>query len=167
MTIQTVDQTSKDYFYSLNIIHLGLTLGQILFAVVVYFLLASGQRSAGDEQMNETFQLIVPFLIIGGVTGGMLLARNRLESIRAKKDLKEKMIDYRSTLMLKYALWEAPSLVSIIGYLMTGNLFYLGLSAVVIGLFLLNRPTRDRAATELELSPSERAAIENPATVIA
>ena len=166
MTNQSEEQTSKYYFYSLNIIHLGLTLGQILFAVVVYFLFASGQRGAGDAELNETFQMIVPFLILGGVTGGMLLTRNRLESIRAKNDLKEKMIDYRSTLMLKYALWEAPSLISIIGYLMTGNLFYLGLSAVVIGLFLLNRPTRDRAASELELSPSERAAIENPTTVI-
>lgn len=166
MVNQGVEQTSKDYFSALNIVHLGLTLGQILFAVVVYFLLASGQRSPDAEGSDEMFQMIVPFLIIGGVTGGMLLARNRLEAIREKKDLKEKMTDYRSTLMLKYALWEAPSLISIIGYLMTGNLFYLGLSAVVIGLFLLNRPTRDRAATELELSPSERAAIENPTTII-
>lgn len=99
MTNQTADQTSKDYFYSLNIIHLGLTLGQVLFAIVVYFLLSSGQQSPGAEEMNETFQMIVPFLIIGGVAGGMLLARNRLESIREKKDLKEKMIDYRSWLI--------------------------------------------------------------------
>ena len=110
--------------------------------------------------MNGIFQMVVPVVVIGGLIGSILLTKNRLQAIREKTDLKGKMADYRATQILKYALIEGPSLLAIVAYLLTGSMYLLGFAAIMIVALYMNRPTRDAAANDLELSIDERAVID-------
>ena len=78
------------------------------------------------------------------------------------RDLGQKLIDYRSATITRFALVEAPSLFAIVTYFLTSDilfLFYTGLSLV---LFFYNRPTPEKTAEDLNLDPTERVKINNP-----
>lgn len=163
--MQIEEQTSGQYFTNLTILYGSLIAGQVLFAAVAYFMKPEA-ATAETEAMHETFQMIIPLVAIGCLAGSMLLFRSRVAAIQKETDLKKKMADYRAASIMRYALLEAPSLFSLVVYLLTGRPFYLGLAAIFILAFLLYRPTPQRAAVDLTLSPGERAKLENPQAVI-
>ncbi len=161
--------TSKEYFKSLTVIHAALLFGQILFGGVAFGLNTSGQLQLGEElkDLTSIFNILIPFLVIGGVFGSTLLSKNRLKTIREKKDLKEKLGDYRTLQVLKLALLEVPSFFALVCYLVTGNFMFLAFSAIIIVVFFINRPSKARAIYELELNSEEKALIDEDDAVIA
>jgi hypothetical protein len=160
-------QTSKEYFNSLTILHAAMAIGQLLFGLVIYFQFSNAELTDEMNSMNDIFRIMVPAFIIGGLFTSELLFKTLLKKINQKTDLKERLIGYRSALIIKYALLEGPSLFAIIAFLVTSNLVFLGLSGFIILMFLTNRPTRFRAINDLLLNPSDKALIEDPEAIIA
>lgn len=166
--MNTVNLTSKKYFNSLKIIYLILLIGQLLFLAIVAF---SGFNllEEGDETSSLTniFKIVAAVLAIGGVSGGRMIFQMRVNIIKTKTDLIEKMNDYRSALIIKFALLEGPAFFGIIGYMLTGNNFFLLVAGFLILVFALHYPMPDRTIKELELSSEEVERVENPNEIIA
>ena len=72
-----------------------------------------------------------------------------------------------STLIIKLAILEGVSLCMLVFYYMTANLLFLLLSGLTIVLFIMNRPTKEKAINDLELNQKERALIEDPEAIVA
>ena len=155
------EQTSKEYFSILTIIHSALLIGQIVFLIIFYYLVSTGQ-SETDESLNEIFQIMVPLFILGGLVASYFLTQNKLKIIMGKSDLRDKLSEYRTTLIIKYAILEGPSLFGLICYFLTGNNIFLALSGIMILYFAIIRPTRNKTGNDLKLSRRERDQIENP-----
>ena len=163
-------QTSKEYFTILTVIHAMLVIGQIVFLAVVYYLSltlpAIGPLSQTDESLNEVFQFIVPAFIIGGLVASYIWNQHKLKTLREKSDLKDKLAEYRTMLIIKYAILEGPSLFALVSFLLTGNDIFLALSGIIIIYFVIMRPTRGKAGADLELNRAERDQIENPNAIV-
>ena len=56
---------------------------------------------------------------------------------------------------------------AIVCYLLTANYLFLGLAGLIIVIFLINWPTRDKVAKDLELNQTDRARMEDPEAVVA
>lgn len=159
-------KTVRAYFMTQTIVHLGLFSGQFLFAVLAYYLNSTGAISFDNQELNQMFLVIVPLVAIGAILGGLFLSKKQLESIKQKENLHEKLMAYQTVLIVKYGLLEGASILAIVGYLFTANTIFMAIAAVIILLFIMNRPTVIKTITDLELSQTERETVENPNAVL-
>ncbi|MEM7513351.1 MAG: hypothetical protein AAF388_20655 [Bacteroidota bacterium] len=162
--MNTHGQTSKEYLSYLQLLHAALIIGQVLFAGVAIFVTSKEGPLSGD--LNDIFKLVAPILVLGGIAGSIFLPKTLLASAKESSDLKGKLQTYRTASLIKFVILEAPSLVSLVAFLMTGNYFYLGLAAIIIAVFFMNRPTTSTIINDLELNQDEARQVENEAAVV-
>lgn len=143
-------QTST-YLRLLQIIHIALIAGMVLFAIVTLVIHQADSSPFTSKEIMDILLYIVPAIAIGGSLASNIVFKNRLLEIKSVERLTEKLEGYRSALIIRYALLEGPSLLAIIAYLLTANFFFLGIAAIVILYFASLRPTREKIIYDLEL----------------
>jgi hypothetical protein len=164
--METRPQTTREYFRTLRIIFYALIAGQITFGLVIFFYHRMMQADAGLQELRNIFFFIVPVFFIGGYFGGKFIFNLRMKTARSRANLTEKMDDYRSSLIVRYALLEGSSLFSIVAFLMTGEIIFLVIAAFIITLFFTMIPTPARAITDLELDLNDESRLNDPDAVI-
>jgi hypothetical protein len=141
-----------------TIIHLGLTAGQLLFGVVVFYI--TPQKGFSFDGIKDPMILIAFALAFGGFIGSTLMYRSRLASVTPEDTLAKKIGIYQTGFITRAALLEGPSLFCIVGYMLSGNLLLLAISGVIILYFISIRPTREKIIADLKLDYNEVAALD-------
>lgn len=138
------------YFRSLTWIYASLVFGQVIFVLIAFYLRNEWliHPEPGDV---DIFRWIVPLFAAGSIYQGNAMFRKRLKEARQKPTFAKKMKDYRLALIVRYAFWEAPSLLAIAAYFLAGQWLYLSLSGLIILVFLAHRPDIDKARRELDV----------------
>lgn len=159
-------RTAQQYLKTLQIIHLAMLAGQLLFLLVVAVLDLSPQNIDSFKDIESILLVAIPAVVFSGIIAGELLLKNSLPDIRQQTALGDKLFRYREKFILKMALLEGPALLSIIGFLLTKNYLFAGLAIIIVLLFLSKRPTIDRISNDLELNLQERSHLQRPDAVI-
>jgi len=159
-------QTSKEYFRTLQIIYYALIAGQVLFGLISVLLNQMTGFLSRTIELRNILLYITPVFIIGGYFGGRILFRKNMNTARNRAGLLEKMSDYRAAIVIRYALLEGPSMLSIIAYLLTGDLLFLGMAGLIIFIFITLKPSSDKAAADLDLGPEDEHSVNDPDAVI-
>jgi hypothetical protein len=159
--MKTDELNSKEYIKILSLIHTALFMGQLILGGVFIFLNLSGQLAIEGADLLEVFQLVVPIVMLGVIYGGEWVRKMRLKTCKEKKELNEKLDEYRTAIIIKYALLEASSLLALIAYLMTSNYLFLSLAGIGLIVFFNNRPSLQKIIDELELNDSEKSLLTN------
>ncbi len=167
MQIPTQSQTSKEYFKTLQIIYFALVMGQLWFVVIAYFVnsYAEGFNNV-EEDLIQIGQIIVAVLAIANLIISTQVSKALVNKAKEKNTLKEKLMGYRSALIVKYALLEGVSLFASTLLLLTGDMFFFIIAALIIGIFLLYRPSKEKTIAELDLHHTEQALIEDEEATI-
>lgn len=165
--MENTQQTSKDYFRTLEILHAALIAGQVFFGLIVSFLIISGNADVGSADLSMVFSYIVPPFVLIGLFGSNYIYKTRLAKLRSSNDLKYKMANYRVALIIRYAFLEGPILFSIIVTLLTGNLLFLVFAGLLLSFMIYLRPVKNRIIADLGLSIEEIAIINDPDSIIA
>ena len=159
--------TAREYFQSLTILHAALLSGQVIMAVIFYFFFNANQPPVtGREATGQMEVYLIGGLMIVGVLASSQLFNTRLQKVKNEESLSAKLAGYRSASILRYALLEAPSIAAIVMYMLTNNLLLLIFAGMIVILFLIYRPTKERVVTDLELSPSEQAKLDDPNAIV-
>ncbi|HEX6914141.1 MAG TPA: hypothetical protein VF145_02800, partial [Chitinophagaceae bacterium] len=74
----------------------------------------------------------------------------RVGKIRAMDNPGEKVQTYQAASLTRYALMEAPGLLGVIGYFLTGNIKFLVIVAGVLLAFILVFPSSRRVARDIQ-----------------
>jgi hypothetical protein len=151
-------QPSPAYFKLITIIHVALLAGQVLFGVVSYSI--TNSKGLDLNPGDDVFFYIAPLLIIGGMLVGTFLFKQQVAKLADKELLPVKLAAYQTALIIRFALSEGPSMFGIVVYMLTGNLFYLILTAVNVLYFIWIKPTKAKAKEDLNLTYEEEIAIE-------
>lgn len=164
--MEIVQQHPKEYFRTLKLLHIALILGQILFAFVVVFVFTKG----GTMENPQSFINIIDYTLLAAtvcfIPASFYFFRLKLEKLKAATDLKMKMDGYRSALIVRYTLFEIPSLTSIVAVMLTSNYIYLVVTGMIIVLMLFLRPTKESSIKDLALDISEIAILDDPDAII-
>lgn len=161
----TQKQTSGQYFRALTTMYLALLAGQIvLFVIFLYLNLTDPSRQ--PDPMGDILKYLVAILVINGFVVGQLIYKKRLIKLKSLDVLAAKLEAYRGAMIMRLALLEGPSLLALVLYFLTADLFFIMMTGFIIVIFLFFIPSRDKISRELELSSSEKMKIENPDTVI-
>jgi len=159
-------QSSKDYFRSLQISYFGLIAGQVLFGAFALFIDLVVQPDFALNQIRDVLIYIVPLIAFVGILGSNLVFKSRLKRLKIKVKLIEKTNDYRAALIVRYALLEGPSFFALVIYYLTGDMLFLGVSGLIVAVFLTIRPTIERAASDLDLNLNDKQAINDPKRIV-
>lgn len=164
--METFPLTSKAYFKTIQIIYYALIAGQLFFAFIVLFLIYGMEFKAEMQDLKNIFIIVATLFAIGGLFASQMIFRNRLDQAKSRTNLPEKLGDYRSALIVRFALLEFPSFLSIVFCMITGEVIFLGLSGLIIAVFLSIKPTKDKAINELELNTSDVNSLNNPDHIV-
>jgi hypothetical protein len=154
-TIQNSELTPKKYMNLLTLIFMALLLGQLLFVVLVIFTIENFSFNILDFS-NPLF-FIIPILAIGSFYGSQLIFNQNLISINKNNNsLKEKLMAYQHALIIKLAFIEGPSLFGIVAFLISGNLYFLLISVLLVFYFYTQKPTKEKMISQLNLNFEQR-----------
>jgi hypothetical protein len=142
---------------ALNIIHKALMAGQILFvSVCAYLVYSQSVVPVVSKELDRVLQVVALVLTAGGIFAGMSLFKKKLIQIREMQTAaKEKFNLYRSTCIVQWALLEGPSIFCIICFFLTGNYAFLALVVVVLFLFAMTAPSKQKVLLQLQISEAE------------
>ena len=141
---------------TMKIIHGALLAGQVLFAGVAY---ATGTKAIyfNARDTKDVFFFVAPLLAFGGIIAGFFLFKQLITRLTEKADLRSKLTGYQTAFITRAALLEGPSLFNIVAFMLSGNLFYLLISVVLMLILLRSRPTASLIADDLQLGYDDRA----------
>lgn len=142
---------------ALGILHFSLLIGQLVFAAIAYYLVASGSMKPIDMGTNTQF------IVIGVAAIGLILVALSFSMYKKKilvikesnQPAKEKLVAYRAASLIRWAMLEVPVLIAIIAFMLTRHYNFLILAGAILLLFLSTRPTASKAAAELSISEDE------------
>jgi hypothetical protein len=165
--METTKQSSKDYFKAMHIMFFALLAGQVMFALIVLIFSQMGIIAGGFDNSVTNIFFAVNILFIGScLYASNFVFQNKMKSIYAMAPLSSKLVEYRSASIIKWALLEGPSFLSIIFAFLTGNLIFLGLAVMVMIYFLTMKPGAEKAATEMGLDFEQKNQLSDPETLI-
>jgi uncharacterized membrane protein len=137
------------YFKNLLLFYMTLIFIQLVFILVSLHIRSKGYIT--DEYDTWNFlKYVVPILAIIALFTGKNSYKRIIVKARKKSTLAKKLASYRKAFMIQFMFWLAPSLVSILAYMLTGNWVYVTISGLIIILFIINRPGIEKARKELD-----------------
>ena len=122
----------------LSILHFALLGGLVMMTVVMYL-----TKDASTLHFDLDFSV---FLIVGLVIAmtaaplGIILSSRKLDEIASETSSSGREDDIRAAFILKWAMIEGPALINIIFFYLSGNLFHLVISGMLIILLILHKP---------------------------
>lgn len=168
MMAQKMEIHTGTYMRSLSILHLAMLAGQVIFVLVALFLQTTQaiKTTALTPEIDSVLRYIIPALAAGSIIAGSFLFRQKTAALKMLPASAEKYNGYRSACILRYAIMEAPSMVAVVVFILSGNYYYLAVSGVVIIAFIIIRPSLTALTRHLQPSIEEQAALESPEAVL-
>ena len=156
----------KVYFKMLSIMHIALIGGQLVFSVIVIFLILSGNIEPSLVENKTLFLIIAVLFTVGGVYLSNFIYKKQIELIKKQIDFKQKFTKFKTIYILRLIFLEAPSTVAIIFYFLTGSWEFLIFTVAIILISLNLKPNKEKISSEIELSDEVKKLLENPETII-
>ena len=127
----------KEKFKNLQIIFLGLLLGQLTFAIVANFIITSG--AIADTGM--LIYLVPAVMIVGIIIGFYIFNASLTKSAEKEGTIETQFSKYRKSSMVRWAMMEIGNLLAIIAAIIEANTFYFVLFSFGLLIFATTRPS--------------------------
>lgn len=163
--MEQITQTSKTFFRTLTIIHIALLFGQLVFLSVALFLKLSSDTIITNG-FSFPFSVVVPLLVIGCLVASKVVYAITTKQAQSKDGITDKMQIFYVATIIKLALLEGPSLFTIVVFLLTGEVYFLIFTLILVLTFIFSKPNREKAIADLKLNFEETALIKNDDFVI-
>jgi hypothetical protein len=153
-----ITQSPATTVKTMKFIHGALLAGQVLFAVVAY---ATGTKAIyfNARDTKDVFFFVAPLLAFGSIVVGFFLFKQLTGRLIEKTDLQSKIGGYQGAFITRSASLEGASLFNIVAFMLSGNLFYLFISVLLMLILLRSRPTVNLIAQDLQLGYDDKAAL--------
>jgi hypothetical protein len=155
--------TSRHYILRLQLIFGAQAATLIIFSLIVFLLKT---EPVVDQEFATLLLYILAGLLLVTLSAVHFIFRILVDRANAQPNLTSKLKLYTTATIIRCALLEAPGLFAAIVMLLTGNSIALLGTLLVLLLFFFFRPSRDQTIQDLNLTPQEKASLENPDTVI-
>lgn len=143
-------QTPRSFVQTIALLHTVFFVSIVGFSLFAYF--TSTSAAIDLESTDDPFFIAIPIVVLAGLVGGKFLFAKLIGKLQSEKSLKAKLAGYQKTSIMYYAFFEGTALFSIVGFLMTGNLYFLIIAAVIAAYLFLQRPTHSKVSEDLALS---------------
>lgn len=164
--METPRNTVGTFFKTLNLLFAALLAGQVLFAGLAVYTVGAHVPPENQMTLDHILDVVVMAVMISGFFMSNYFYRLRLQEARNEPSLAGKLAAYKTALMLRLSLLEAPALITTFAYLLTGDKVFMGMAVVVILFFISLKPSRENAAGEMKLEEFYIQDLKNKNTVL-
>ena len=158
-------QNFKQYFFILRLLHLAMTAAVVILGFIVHFVLIPVSDFTPNENTALFINIAAAYLAIA-VALSYWLFGVRLNVAKQQSSLSDKLNSYRAATILRFALIEGAALLTVVFYLLTGNLVLLGIAGIGLVVLLLHHPNLVKLKMDLDLSPADLARLEDDADMV-
>ena len=152
------NQQPKDFIKSMQIIHIALMAGVVLFGLyvaynakdVLYF------STEGDKM----FLYLAIFISFSGNLASKFLYKKLIKQISDKADLNEKVVKFSSAHIFRLALLEFPAFMCVFFAMQTNNSFYFVLVGILVFMMIAIYPTKSKFENDVPLTSKEKSLLE-------
>jgi hypothetical protein len=146
--------SARDTLRQLHLIFLALAIGQVLFGLLVLYMLRSGLYRA--EPSGLPFDLLAPVILFGTAALAYWLNKRLSENGKVQPGLDNKALQYRNAAIIRLAVLEGGNLFLVLAALLEGRAHFLLFFALGLLIFFYFRPSRDNFVASFELSQAEQ-----------
>lgn len=157
--------TSKSYFLTLTIVYGAQVLVMVAFSGVIFFLHSTDQLSQNND-LKDVLQYVVPVVVITSLSGGHIIFKMIISKINPAIPLKEKLPKYLSAVLVRSAIIEVSGLLGAVAAMITGEIYFLAATLLIVAVFILLRPTAHTLAEDLSLSAEDRNLLQDPEAIV-
>ena len=144
----------EKFFTTVNILFFALVSGQTIYFFIGLFLIQSGNMQ-GIPGLNTIFMFITPVVVLTSILVSKFIYSKQVASFDRTSSLENKLIFYRTNNIVKLALLEGANIFNISIMIITANYFFAAFFIIIIALFFLNRPTKEKFIMDYEISSDE------------
>lgn len=142
-------------------------MGMLIFAGVAYSLHKDAVQAEVEATVDtQQYLILVCVVALVGVVTSTFVSANIVKNARQEHDLWAKLLRYKNAQIIKYALIEGPTLFAIVIYMSTAHINFLAIAALLIGIFVVNVPTKAKLIKDLQLSDAETKTLDNSEELI-
>ncbi|MEM6806617.1 MAG: hypothetical protein AAF696_34775 [Bacteroidota bacterium] len=149
----------KSTYLGILVLHTAMLIGPAVMAGIFWFLLNQGAMEEAEgafDSMKLIFQLIIVAVLCMAYVVNKLVLGKQLAVARELEDLEDKLHTYRSINIIRSAMLEGATLVSLVFFFVSGEEVFFYMSLIVLLFLLLIFPSQARITKELELNESEQ-----------
>lgn len=146
---------AKESFKVNHIIFYALLTGLIIFVLLAYFLIAK-EIEPIDASIARIFMFIVPVFVVIEIFLSRFMYNKVTKQIESNATLFDKLGKYRTAKIISWALLEGTGLFSVIVFMITGSNFFLIMFLVVIGAFIVSKPSIEEFLNDFNVEGAER-----------
>ena len=144
----------KNYFQTLNIIFIALLSGQTIYFFVGLFMIQSGNID-GFGGLNTMFMFITPIVVLASILASKFIYTKQVTEFDKSLSLENKLVSYRTANIIRLALFEGANIFNVSIMIITANYFFAALFIIIIALFFINRPTKEKFIMDYEVSADD------------
>ena len=146
----------KEFLKAMRIIHLALAAGIAVYIIITIFLVYSGGMGFKEEGFTEMFMIVIPIFVLSALVASVVVVKRKLEALNKNYDsFEEKVAEYRSILIIKYALIEGPAFFAIVAYMLTEEDLFIIAASIILGYLILLRPSKSTIAKDLNMRETD------------
>ena len=145
----------KNQLKTINIIHLSLMAGMLLFFVVVMVVIQSNEMNI-NKDLDKIFTIIVPVYGLIAMFSARLIFNFIISNYSTGTNLEVKIVKYRSTKIVSWAILESGCILSLVATMLTSNYLYIAVFILLLGYFYMLRPSRQSLINDLQLDSKEK-----------
>lgn len=135
----------------LQTIHWAFIGSLALLAVISWFM-----PIAPNLDLNNVLKFILIGLSLPAYFAGNYVRKNIINKINDDAPLDEKLSQYQKATIIQWAAIDLPATFAGISFLLTRNTLYLIILAVFMLLLYMLKPSKERIASDLELTEQEK-----------
>jgi hypothetical protein len=143
---------SKSVLRTIRVVYFSLILGLLSFLAVT-FLISQDLKFTFDKNDPIIFANLILFLL--AIPVGFSISQTMWKKIEQDLPLKDKIIKYQSGFIIRMATCEGVGMFSIVGFLLSDNLIYLILTAIILLILYSYFPSLDKLELHLDLTQTE------------
>jgi hypothetical protein len=134
-------------------IYLALITGLIFFTAVVFYI--NDLDLTFKLDLSDPLLIVTPVLACISIPAGLFYSRSIWHKAGREESLIRKLMIFQTGLIVRLAFCEGVGLLSIIGFLLTGNLLYSIVLITALSAIAYNYPSPDNIGLALDLTESE------------
>jgi len=148
----------KDFIKSLQIIHIALLAGVLIFGIYVAFNAKDVLFFSYED--DKPFLFLAIIIAFSGNLASKYLYASLLKQITENLDLLQKSIKFSTAHIFRLAMLEFPAFMCLFFAMQTNNSFYFILVGVLVFMMIAIYPTKSKFENDVPLTTKEKSMLE-------
>lgn len=138
----------------LNILFLTLMAGQFLYLAIGLFIIQTSDNQLFSN-INNTILFTVLIMNVFIIFTSKFIYNKNVTKFDKQLALENKIQSYQINSLIFLALLEIANIINVSALIITTNYFFALLFLIIIGLFFINKPTKEKFIMQYELNSDE------------